>query len=527
LIIFYNANIFDSEQHSALVVDGNKIVALGSNKTMLDEYGKHADCINLHSKTIWPGLTDSHIHLGLLAHSLRIVDCETKTLQECLDRISEHVIQYSENSWIEGHGWNQNEWKDSHFGTAEQLDLVTGDRPAYLTAKSLHAAWVNSKALRLAQIDINTVDPVGGVIMRDNRGNPTGILLESAMNLVEKIIPKSSPSRLLEDLLFAQQHLWKIGITGIHDYDSPEVFHALQVLLKSEKLNLRVQKNFPVSELDHLISVGLCSGFGNDLLHTGSIKLFADGALGPQTAALIDPYEDSNSIGILLISKQELLDVGRKAVENGWSLTIHGIGDMANRVVLDGLSDLREFEKSRNIPHLPHRIEHAQLVHPDDQPRFNSLGVIASVQPIHCTSDMINVDKYWGNRALNAYPFRNLLDLHTHMVFGSDAPVESANPFYGIHAAVTRMRQDGQPNADGWQPSQRIQLREAVDAYTINSAALSGMANRCGKLRPGYYADLIILPTDPFNVEEQHLFKLKPDLTMVNGKIVYKSPEFE
>lgn len=523
MITFFNANIFDSVTESAIAIDGNKIIALGSDKTILDNYGKVADSYNLNGMTIWPGLIDSHIHLGQLARSLRIVDCETKTLADCLIRVSEHAALHPEFNWIEGHGWNQNEWEDAHFGTAQQLDTVTGDRPAYLTAKSLHAAWANSKALSLAQIDESSKDPEGGVIIRDPAGKPNGILLESAMNLVERIIPKSSPSRIIDDLMIVQQHLWEMGITGIHDYDGPEVFQALQSLKGRDRLNLRIQKNFPISELENLITIGLYSGFGDDLLHTGSIKLFADGALGPQTAAMLEPYENSESKGILLLSRQDLFDIGVKAVKNGWSLTIHAIGDKANHDVLDGLSDLRKFEDSHNIPHLPHRIEHAQLVQPEDQVRFKMLGITASVQPIHCTSDMNNVDKYWGSRASNAYPIRNLLDLKTHVVFGSDAPVESANPFYGIHAAVTRRRQDGTPNPEGWQPSQRITMREAVNAYTINVSTLSGMENRCGKVRPGYYADLIVLPVDPFVIAEQDLYKIKPVLTMVNGQVVYKS----
>jgi len=266
----------------------------------------------------------------------------------------------------------------------------------------------------------------------------------------------------------------------------------------------------------------LRSGFGDDMLHLGSLKLFADGALGPQSAALLAPYQGSDSLGTLLSSKADILKIGIPAVENGWSLTIHAIGDLANQTVLDTLADIRAHEEKHQIAQLPHRIEHVQLLDPADQGRLAALNVVASVQPLHATSDMHIVDRYWGDRAANAYAFQSLLNCNTLLVFGSDAPVESPNPFWGLHAAVTRRQQDGTPCIDGWHPEQRIALTDALNAYTCNPAALAGFEDRLGLISPGFYADLIVLPIDPFTMLPQDLFSILPEMTIVNGKLVYQ-----
>lgn len=526
MIILYNANIYTTGQSNfrptALAIQGEKIIACGLDSEMLGQFGNHAHQIDLRGKTIWPGLTDCHLHLMHLSQSLTSVNCETPSLQMCLDEVAHKAGTLPAGSWIHGHGWNHNIWENASYGTAAQLDAISRDHPVYLTAKSLHASWVNSKALSLAGIDAHIPDPPGGEILRDESGNPTGILLENAVNLVSQIIPTPSADQLAQDLDELQPYLWAIGITSVHDYDSPLVLQALQILKGQDRLHMRVQKNLPVSIMTEAIATGLRSGFGDDMLHIGSLKLFVDGALGPQSAAMLAPYTNSNSLGTLLLEEKEILEIGITAVENGWSLTIHAIGDKANRIVLDALESLREYETAHKLPHFPHRIEHAQLLHPQDQPRLSALGITASMQPIHCTSDMLMVERYWGNRAAHAYPFRSLLDHQTQLVFGSDAPVESSNPFHGIHAAVTRRRQDGLPGTHGWLPEQRISLNEALACYTCTPAVLSGLGNRLGKMKPGYLADLIVLPEDPFSLAPHDLFSIQPEMTMVNGMIVYQ-----
>ncbi len=528
MIILYNAKLYTQEPCSsnatALAIEGEKILAVGSDDEILDAFGKGSNTINLDGSYILPGLVDSHLHLAYLSRSLNSVNCETDTLQECLDNVAERVRNLRETqSWIEGHGWNHNVWENGAYGNVLQLDAVSGKHPVLLHAKSLHAAWANSRALQFAGIDAQTPDPPGGEILRFPSGEPNGILLESAVTLVSEKIPDPSPAALAQDLAKVQAYLWQMGLTGVHDFDGPDTFEALQILQNEGRLQLRVRKNLPVKTLPSLAEIGLRSGFGNPMLHLGSLKMFADGALGPQSAAMLEPYEGSGSKGFLLLTREEIFETGRQAVENGWSLSIHAIGDLANRSVLDGLADLRQFESDHKLPRLRHRIEHVQLIDPHDQNRLSELDITASMQPIHCASDMFIVDKYWGKRGAQAYIFNTLKTAGTHLVFGSDAPVESPNPFFGLHAAVTRRNQAGHPDKDGWYREQKISLREALDGYTREPAYLSGMDTTLGKINPGYLADLIVLKQDIFKLDADELFTLSPDMTIVNGRIVFQN----
>lgn len=525
MIILFNANIYSpikNKTKSAIVIKDNKILAIGSTIEILEQYGHHSKKIDLEGGTILPGLTDSHLHLVHLALSITSVNCETSSIKECLQNVLEKAQYFDDDRWIEGHGWNHNVWENAAYGTASQLDTYSKNHPVLLHAKSLHAAWANSKALEIAGISSNTPDPEGGEILRDGSGNPTGILLENAVSLVSKVIPSPTPEKLANDILAVQSKLWSMGITGVHDFDGIDSFIALQMLQEERKLGLRVNKNMPIASLPNLIDSGLRSGFGNSMLYLGHLKMFADGALGPQSAAMVDVYEGSNSKGILLLSREEVFETGITAAENGWGLSIHAIGDLANQTVLDGISDIRKYETQHDLKHFTHRIEHVQIITPKDQKRLVMLDVVASIQPIHCTSDMEIVDKYWGSRGENAYAFHNLVDFGTEVVFGSDAPVESPNPFFGLHAAVTRRRQNGYPGEDGWYSKQKINLEESLACYTLAPAALVGMETQLGKTAPGYLADLIVLREDPFQCDPQLLYNLKPCMTFVDGNIVYK-----
>jgi len=526
MITLINANVYTDyssmQGSTAIVVNEGKIIAIGSDKEILDKFKAVSNIIDIKGHTIWPGLTDSHLHLENLSQSIENVNCETDTLTECLERVSLKGNKDPDSSWILGHGWNHNVWENASYGKATDLDLVSGEHPVYLTAKSLHAAWANTTALNLAGIDSTTSNPPGGTIQRDHLGYPTGILLESAMRLIENVVPAKTPNQLALDFMRVQPYLWQMGITSVHDFDGPLAYQALQILHSNHELIFRVIKNLPGILLPQLVEVGLRSGFGDDRLRLGSLKLFSDGALGPQSAAMLEPYEGTDSIGSLLMNASEIFDIGKIAIENGWGLSIHAIGDLANRIVLDAYADLREYEKEHNLPHLPHRIEHVQLLDPEDQIRLQALDITASVQPIHCTSDIDLVDKYWGKRAPYAYPFNSLLENKTKILFGSDAPVESPNPFFGLHAAVTRKRIRVDSYTDGWHSEQRINLEDALKAYTINPATHAGMGDRLGKLAPGYYADLIVLPVDPFLIDCQDLHSIQPELTMINGEIVFQ-----
>lgn len=505
---------------SALYIRDGRVRAAGSDADILALAQPGDTRMDMHGQTIWPGLTDSHLHLDYYSASLLQIDCETATRAACVERVAERAALSPPDQWIRGHGWNQNVWPEG-FGSAQVLDPYTPRHPVYLTAKSLHAAWANSRALQLAGIHSGTPDPEGGRIERDAQGHPTGILFESALALVEAVIPAATVEDTRQGILQAQQVLWKFGVTGVHDFDRQRCFQALQLLDETGELKLRVLKSLPMEALDQAVEIGLRSGFGSDRLRIGAVKCFSDGALGPQTAAMLQPYEGSQKdTGLLFLDAEQIFELGQKASRAGLSLAIHAIGDRANHEVLEAYTALRKFEREHQLKALPHRIEHVQILHPDDVARLAQLNVIASVQPIHATSDMEIADRFWGARSATAYAYQSLLERGTRLIFGSDAPVESPNPFLGIHAAVTRRRSTGAPNAAGWYPEQRMSLQQALEAYSLQPAIVAGWQDRIGHLSAGAYADLIVLENDPLTLPSQELYSISPVMTMFNGNWV-------
>jgi hypothetical protein len=510
-------------QLQAMLIQDGRIHSIGIEEDLDANLRGKSRRIDLEGQTVWPGLTDSHLHLAYLSDRLAAVDCETNSLAECLQRVQQAAQTLPEDAWIIGYGWNQNVWQPARYGTAQELDAVCGDQPAVLYAKSLHAAWVNSAALRLAGLTYASVDPPGGKLLRNEDGTLSGILLENALALIGQVIPPLMGTRLQEKLKQAQHHLLSLGITGVHDFDGLECLEALQTLETNGELDLRVCKNLPGNRIEEIAQRQLKSGTSSAHLRLGALKFFADGALGPQSAAMLAPYEGSNSQGILLMDADEVYELGIHAAELGWPLAIHAIGDAAVRVVLDGLERLREYESTHQLPHQHHRIEHTQLVAPIDLARFRALDIIASVQPIHATSDMDMAEKYLGVRCNYAYAYASLQEQGTRLLAGSDTPVESANPFWGLHAAVTRQRQNGEPGLEGWHPEQRLSLSDALAAYTLNPADACGLGNDIGKIAPGYHADLIVLPCDPFSIHPSELWQIQPNMTLIDGQIVFQS----
>jgi len=522
--LLYHAQIYTLDTSkpvaSVIAIDHGEIVAVGGDE-LLSEFDR-AEKQNIGGRVILPGLTDAHLHLQHYALSLEKIDCETDTREECLRRVTERVQKAKPGEWILGHGWNQNVW--GGWPSAADLDQIAPNHPVYLTAKSLHAAWTNSAAMKLANITSSTPDPKDGQIQRDAKGEPTGILFENAMQLVGDIVPAPTIEELAHAIQKAQSILWKMGLTGVHDFDRRDCFMALQKLHADGKLKLRVTKNIPVELLDQAFELGLRTGFGDNWLRIGSVKVFMDGALGPRTAAMFQPYlNEPENRGTLNMDGEQLFELGRHAADVGLGMTVHAIGDRANHEVLNAYEQLRAYEKKKGLPALRHRIEHVQVLHLDDVARLAKLDVISSMQPIHATSDMLMADKYWGERSRLAYAWRTQLDAGAHLAFGSDAPVESPNPFWGIHAAVTRRRADGSPNPDGWHPEQRLTIREAIEGYTTGAAYAAYAENRAGKLAEGYLADLIVLERDPFTCDPEEMKDLQLSATMIDGDWVWQS----
>jgi predicted amidohydrolase YtcJ len=516
----------DRPHATTAAIRNGRILAVGDEELLSQFDGLTVDRIDLDGRCVIPGLVDSHVHFRQFSLSRRRVDLDfAGSLAEVKERIRAYAADdkhIERSGWLRGQGWTQGTWSEGHFPTAADLDEIITSVPALMTHKSGHAIWVNTKALRMAGITSQTPDPPGGEIQRDGHGQPTGILFEDAMNLVYDLIPESPVEEVMEAMRDAQKYCWEVGLTGIHDFDGRNCFVALQQLHRSDELNFRVVKNIPVALLEHAVGVGLQSGFGDVWLRIGGIKIFADGALGPRTAAMVEPYEnDPSNYGIVVTEKEEMMAAASEASANGLSVTIHAIGDRANHDVLDVYEAVRKQENGGSK--LRHRIEHVQILHPSDLNRLAALDIIASMQPLHATSDMEMADANWGARSRYAYAIRTMLDSGAAVVFGSDAPVERIDPLLGIHAAVTRRRADGQPGPQGWYPEQRLSIEEAVRGFTTAAAFTSGQENCLGSLTAGKLADLTVFDRDLFTMPADELLDAKIDGTMIGGQFRYRN----
>jgi predicted amidohydrolase YtcJ len=433
---------------------------------------------------VTPGLTDGHTHFGLWAlNRSRVELAGLRTREQVLSRVASAEPQ---GGWIVGQGWDANGWDSPP--EREALDRVQAG-PVYLDSLDVHAAWLNSAALLIAGITRDVPDPFGGRIVRDANGDPTGLLLERAVELAHPFLPRSEDWALEAALHQAQAEAHRLGLTGIHDVEDLQTLAAFQQLESSGRLRLRVLFNPPVAALSRLIADGVRSGQGSPWLTIGGMKLFLDGSLGSRTAWMLEPYQGSRDRGMAITAEEEAAAAMQTAAAAGLSTAVHAIGDAAVRRALD---------LAGNLPALPvpHRIEHFQCVHPDDLDRAASGGIVMSMQPAHLLTDIPLVDRHWGERGRGAYAFRSLIERGGRLVFGSDVPVASLDPREGIYAAVARKGFDGAPES-GWYPAERLTFTEALGAYTVAAAHAAGVGHRRGRIAPGFDADLVAWAVDP------------------------------
>lgn len=512
----------DNPTVSALGVMGDRIVAAGNLSEVRTVLGQGCAVVEVPGVAAVPGFVDCHVHFGEFAIRFNTLDIWGMDYETVLAEVKRAASRLPRGRWITGGGWDKNVWDLGGFPSKEALDAVAPDHPVALMSKDGHSMWVNSCALAAAGITSESVDPPGGEIVRKpGSGEPAGILKENAVKLVQAAIPRPSAQELVEALRRAQKVANSLGLTGVHVPEGPEVFGAFQSLLASGELTLRVYMMLPGECLDELIRLALRTGFGNEMLRLGPVKLFADGSLGSQTAFMLEPYEGSESRGLEVLTKSEMVEMVCRASSNGIAVAMHAIGDAANRNALDAFESVQEITRQWK---LRHRIEHAQIVHPDDLPRFHQLGVTASVQPVHATADRYMADLHWGARARYAYPFRSLLGTGARVCFGSDAPVESMDPLKGIYAAVTRKR-ESEPWSEPWYPEELITLHDAVYGYTAGAAYASGEEELKGMLKPGMLADFVVLSKDIFEAEPEELKDTKVNMTVLGGQVVWRRPD--
>ena len=512
--LLLNARLFTntSRRGTALAIRGERIIAVGEEAQILALRGPRTRVCDLGGRLVTSGFTDSHVHLRGLARHLSDVRLEAaRTLAEAVRRVAARVRTTPKGHWITGGGFDKNQWGDE-FPTRHDLDIVAPEHPVALRARDGHTFWLNSPAMKACGITRRTQTPTGGLIRHDHRGQPTGILQETATRLVRDCPAYLEGRAGPEEVRRALRHLLRLGLTSVHAMDDLSALALFQDLRERGRLQARLTVYPYYVELDDLLAAGLRSGSGDEWLRIGGVKLLLDGTLGSQTAWLFAPHANSDAgCGLPLMSRRDLRAALRRAAEHGFACAIHAIGDRANAEALDaleGVSDLR-------TP-LPHRIEHAQLLRPEDLPRFAQLGVIASMQPTHLVGDASSADRYWGARSRMAYAFASLQRAGASPIFGSDAPIETADVIAGLDAAVNRVSREGAV----WYPQERVSLTSALRAYTLGPARATGEDYLKGKLAPGYLADLVVLSDDP--IARRSLRDTRVDMVWMGGKLRFR-----
>ncbi|MGQ8366618.1 amidohydrolase [Glaciecola sp. 1036] len=520
---FTNINGYTLNQQGELVqfdemlIEDDKVVSIGKpNTTSVDKV------VDLQGKTLIPGLIDAHGHLLGLGENLTQVDLRTsESEQAAVKAITQFVSAHKTGVWVMGRGWNQVNWPSKQFPSKDSLDKEFADVPVYLSRIDGHAAWVNSKALEVAGINASTPAVEGGEIVKDENGNPTGVLIDNAMDLVWQHIPDTSLEQLRNQLDTAQQHLLSLGVTSMHDAGISQRVRDMYVeQAEAHRLNLRIYAMLAAT--DPNITEMLAQGHYQDedeFLSIRSVKAYGDGALGSRGAALLAPYsDDPDNKGLLVTPLEELPAVFDLVIGEDFQLNFHAIGDRANRLVLQHFA--KAFKKYPDNKQR-HRIEHAQVIAVEDIPLFVEYGIIPSMQPTHATSDKnMAEDRLGAERLKGAYAWRTFLNQGSRIAFGSDFPVELANPFHGLHAAVTRQDGDNQPQG-GWIPEESVTLLEAFRGFTIDAAYAAFQEDSIGQLSPGMKADFIIIDKDMFAIPASQIRDIQVQQTWVNGKQVF------
>lgn len=507
---------------SQFVVDNDLIVAVGDAADSMTT----DTVIDLKGKTVLPGLIDAHGHIlglgaNLLEVDLRGSTSEEEAAQRVLTYVSQHKGNQDNKSWIIGRGWNQVLWDSKAFPTKASLDKLLPDTPIWLSRVDGHAGWGNSKALALAGISADTISPSGGEIIKDNQGQPTGVLIDNAEYLVTKVIPQANKAQLVEQLQTSMQHLVSLGITSAHDAGISQEVRDLYIE-KAQENALIVRIYAMLAATDPNIEQMLAKGHVADqqgFLSIRSVKAYGDGALGSRGAALLAPYsDDPDNVGLLVTPQETLPQLFNKVIGANFQLNFHAIGDRANRLALQQFAaSFDNFPENQER----HRIEHAQVVAVEDIPLFKKYGIIPSMQPTHATSDMnMAEDRIGKQRLKGAYAWQTFLQQGSPIAFGSDFPVELANPFHGLHAAITRQNALQEPQK-GWIPEEKVTRIQALKGFTIDAAYSGYQESLIGSIEPGKKADFIVIDKDYFEIDESEIRDIEVIQTFVNGKAVY------
>ncbi len=510
----------------AIAIIGDRITEVGSNRKVKKLIGVETKVIDLEGKTVTPGFIDAHLHFISLGNTKKILNLVgTTNKEQIIKLVAEEISKEGEGKWIFGRGWDQNDWPVREFPTCQDLDPVSPRNPVILRRIDGHAIWVNSVVLKKAGIDKETTAPSGGKIIRDpETKEPTGILIDEAMSLIEKIIPAASYNERKEMAILASRECSSLGLTTVHDAGIDlETVRLYKELIEQNKLSVRLYAmlRWPGEAVDVYLAKGPEIGYGNNFLTIRSIKMFSDGALGSRGAALLEPYsDDPTNTGLITFDQDKALQTMIEALKKGFQVCVHAIGDRANRLTLDLFE--KAFQTVSQAKDHRFRIEHAQVLTEEDIPRFAQLNVIPSMQPTHATSDMYWAEDRLGpKRIKGAYAWRSLLETGVKIPGGSDAPVESANPLWGIYAACTRHDHKGWPEG-GWHSEQKLTRLEALKMFTID-AAYAGFEEKIkGSLEKGKLADLVILSKDILNIPAKEILNTHVEMTILGGKIVYQ-----